>query len=506
MKKKNGFVISTTLYSIFGIMLLTVFYILYLLSNNKILANSSINNIKEELSENETEGTDEEYNDTSGANEPIIAEGMIPVTYNEEKDIWIKANINSGWYNYTKQKWANAVTVSKTNRNTYINAEVGTEIPMTDINTMWVWIPRFKYKIPSDIGSVNDVVSPPEIDVIFESGTSSTGVSEEVYRSGITEDGTNTNYYTHPAFKDGSKVYNSTAYDIGGWKEELEGFWVGKFEIGSNTKDSSRIIIKPGEIALYNNNVSKLFQYSIGFAGGTIDSVGNVTFNGNDTYGLTSSTDTHMIKSTEWGAVAILSQSKYGKTGNSNFTGKNKEIYKNDSKEKYTGKSGKLSFHSTNYGMYLYNNKNDGTGASTTGTIYGVYDMSGCAWDSVMGNFNNISGFNSDAENNSGFNGILTANNTNKTDGISFPTRNYYDKYTENYSKSLKDAVILGDAIYELSNWYSDGRAVTPTKDSPWLIRGGDYGLNEYPIMFKSNPYDGGSYSSNVSTRAILIP
>ena len=31
-----------------------------------------------------------------------------------------------------------------------------------------------------------------------------------------------------------------------------------------------------------------------------------------------------------------------------------------------------------------------GVGASTTGTIYGVYDMSGGAWEYVMGNYNDI--------------------------------------------------------------------------------------------------------------------
>jgi hypothetical protein len=39
-----------------------------------------------------------------------------------------------------------------------------------------------------------------------------------------------------------------------------------------------------------------------------------------DTYGFdtqgTSSMDTHMLKNTEWGIVAMLSQSKYGKYGN----------------------------------------------------------------------------------------------------------------------------------------------------------------------------------------------
>jgi len=49
MKKRNGFVISTTLYAIFGIMLLLVFYILYALSNNRYVVTSSIDEIKSVL-------------------------------------------------------------------------------------------------------------------------------------------------------------------------------------------------------------------------------------------------------------------------------------------------------------------------------------------------------------------------------------------------------------------------------------------------------------------------
>ena len=37
-----------------------------------------------------------------------------------------------------------------------------------------------------------------------------------------------------------------------------------------------------------------------------------------------------MMKNIEWGAVAYLSQSIYGKYGNISYTGANKEVYKND--------------------------------------------------------------------------------------------------------------------------------------------------------------------------------
>ena len=52
--------------------------------------------------------------------------------------------------------------------------------------------------------------------------------------------------------------------------------------------------------------------------------------NGTTNYGFSGSTyGTHMMKNIEWGAVAYLSQSKYGKYGNTTYSGANKEIYQN---------------------------------------------------------------------------------------------------------------------------------------------------------------------------------
>lgn len=72
-------------------------------------------------------------------NAPVLTSNMIPVYYDATTETWKKAdssNDNSNWYDYDNKIWANAVTVSEANRNTYLNAEVGTEIPMSDINTM----------------------------------------------------------------------------------------------------------------------------------------------------------------------------------------------------------------------------------------------------------------------------------------------------------------------------------------------------------------------------------
>ena len=453
------------------------------------------------------------YVDNSGANAPVLASGMIPVVYDETSGNWEVANIEEEWYNYDEQWWANAVTTSE---ESYRTAEVGTEIPMEDINSMWVWIPRYKYKIPSNIGSSSNVTSPPEIDVVFESGTETTGST--LSSCPITSTSC---YYTHPAFRDGSKVYKTTAYDQGGWDEELEGIWIGKFETGTegDTCSSSPSeancqnvtpVIKPDVISLRHQNVSTAFDTSLKFAGGTRNtSNGTVTFSGNSTYGLTSSTDTHMIKNTEWGAVAYLSQSKYGKMGNSNYSGANKEIYINNSGNisnynTYTGRSGgSPSASGTTYGSYSYNDKactsstctgsvttNAGQGASTTGTIYGIYDMSGGAHDRTMGNWAGTVGSS----------GFTTSNFPGGSSGSK-----YYEKYTGTSSISItSEKSIKGDAIYETMRWYSD-YALFPYASTPWSSRGGSYFNTSRAGAFYSSS-NGGTSTSSHGFRVALIP
>ena len=83
-------------------------------------------------------------------NTPELDNNMIPVIY--ENNNWVKTN-EVNWYNYDKGEWANAVTVSSSTRDTYLSADVGTVINMDDIETMWVWIPRYSYTIGSEDGT-----------------------------------------------------------------------------------------------------------------------------------------------------------------------------------------------------------------------------------------------------------------------------------------------------------------------------------------------------------------
>ena len=436
--------------------------------------------------------------DSSGANNPVLASNMIPVYYDETEEVWKKADANNKnssyqWYSYEsngdkKGMWANAVTVTSTNRTTYLNAAPGTVIPMTDINTMWVWIPRFNAVTPSNYnGGTKD--NPGAIDVTF----------------------TKVNETAIDAFTFGNK--------------ELSGFWYGKFEVSHSTLASSTtannlgcttttcsnangIIIKPNVSSLRRNSVSNFF-----FASRSMEQTGN-------SFGFVSSeVDTHMSKNNEWGAVAYLTQSIYGRCSNSTTCS---EVYINNSSGYYTGRSGGNVGGSTpingtytdqtsktqynTYGFYTYDDyllnyntntkgnkvQGKGTGASTTGTIYGIYDMSGGANEYVMGVLADTSGNPRSgyvSSNNSGFTGMLSDGTTYT--GIAFPDSKYYNLYT--------GTSYTGHALTETKNWYSDVANFFNTS-YPWLLRGGSYNYRTAGVFSfgSDNGNSYGDYSSHL--------
>ena len=393
------------------------------------------------------DNTNVETLDTSGASEPILASNMIPVYYDESNSVWKKAdasntNKTNPWYSYNstgeyKGMWANVVTVTSTNRQTYLNAEPGTTISMDDITTMWVWIPRFNAVTPSNYNG-GTKVSPGAIDITF----------------------VKQNEPAIDAFTFGNK--------------ELSGFWYGKFEVGHTTLASSEtannlgcsnetcsnangIIIKPNVTSLRYNSVSNFF-----FASRSMEQVGN-------SFGFVSSEiDTHMSKNNEWGAVAYLTQSIHGRCTNSTTCS---EVGINNNSGYLTGYGAPAgSNDSVTNGAY---NTTLGKDASTTNNIYGIYDMSGGAYEYVMGVYTNTIG-------ESGFS--------------SLPDTKYYNNYTE--------TSYTGHALTETKNWYSDSAGFV-NSINPWFMRGGNYGNGTYAGVFYFSINDGNSYS-NYSSRLVI--
>ena len=239
------------------------------------------------------------YTDTSGANAPVLAEGMIPVVYDEGLGYWIKADTDAGWYNYTDKIWANAVMVKtdategvecSKSRSYYMNAPAYTPVKEEDILAYYVWIPRYKYKLFN--ATYASGTSPSLIDVTFENETSTTGNVTCTYASNGAEtcqNKANGNWYTHPAF---------TMKNASGNKTELKGIWVGKFETTGNTTTPT---VKPGVSALRSIDVANMYN-----TGKLFRSTDYITSNG------INQSDSHMMKNIEWGAVAYLKQSNYG--------------------------------------------------------------------------------------------------------------------------------------------------------------------------------------------------
>ena len=398
--------------------------------------------------------------DSSGANKPVLASNMIPVYYDEIEEVWKKADVNNSnssyqWYSYEssgnyKGMWANAVTVTSTNRATYLNAAVGTTIPMDDINTMWVWIPRFNAVTPSNYnGGTKE--KPNAIDVTF------------VKRNETAID----------AFTFGDK--------------ELSGFWYGKFEIGGTLASSctnetcnvSNIVVKPNVTSLRSQTVSSFF-----FASRSMEQTGN-------SFGFVNSeVDTHMSKNNEWGAIAYLTQSIYGRCTNRTTC---TEIGKNNSSSFMAGYGAPAgSDSSVTNGAY---NTVLGKDASTTGTIYGIYDMSGGAHEYVMGvladtNGNPRSGYSSST--NSGFTGMLQDGTTYT--GVSFPDGKYYNLYT--------GSSYTGHALTETKNWYSD-MASFVSSFNPWFVRGSYYNVGAIGGVFSFFNI-GGNSDGIISSRLVI--
>ncbi|MEG1495377.1 MAG: hypothetical protein RR406_03685, partial [Bacilli bacterium] len=188
------------------------------------------------------------------------------------------------------------------------------------------------------------------------------------------------------------------------------------------------------------------------------------------------------MKNMEWGAVAYLTQSKYGKYGNPNYTGANKEVYINNNSNFITGCSaGVPSSDPVNGCTNTYNMENTGTGASATGTIYGVYDMSGGSLEYIMGVYNQIIS-------NSGFS-IL-------------PDVKYYDNY-------MNTTGLKGDATYAdgTRDWYQDYQSFSSNSARSWLFRGGSNTAN---MNMNAGVFSFSHFSGNAdpygSTRFVAKP
>ena len=432
-----------------------------------------------------------EYNESilNGAY-PVLEEPLIAVTIESDGTVK-KADLGSKWYSYEEKIWANAVILKDESTNN--NYAVGATIPEEAIESYFVWIPRYRYQIFDDgnytgLGTIEN--APQTIEIQFEN-------KDTTISNGTTVG----SWLSHPAF---------TAFDS-------NGMWVGKFETSRNGGDSDNI--RNGDAVQIKPNVSSWRNIQVANAFYT-------------SYDYKRNLESHMMKNTEWGAVAYLQHSTYGSQTSVRINNNSSYITGYQANNEPT-----CGYTGTNEECNRY--CNDGSCntaypnsilASTTNNISGIYDMSGGAWEYVMGimldqNGKPMSGRSSLY--NSGFNGTFgcptcdsdTSGLTSLTNGYDFPDKKYYDTYAYATVDEQYQRRILGDATGEMGP-FSTAKYLTQTRQigswhadlayfvysvSPWIVRGGHHvlGLDAGAFAFYGTH---GRANNDVSFRVVLMP
>ncbi len=396
--------------------------------------------------------------------DPVLSDNLVPVVLSDDGTV-TKADINTEWYKYEDKKWANAVILSDDTQ-TYNNGDI---IPEDNIESYFVWIPKYSYQI-FNLGETDGYTSgkpttsnAKEIQIKFgttNTNDSNNGECTTPMTSGASGNCKVGDYMTSPAFI----------------SMDTNGLWVAKFE---TTGSTSNVTVKPNQTSLRNLNVKTMFETA---------------------YNYKRDNDSHMMKNTEWGAVAYLSHSKYGINtevrinNNSNYITGYAATDSSD-QSKYPGDSG------TDVSITLPYNTSIGYKASTTGNITGIYDMSGGAHEYMASLRNETYG-------SSGF------------DAATLKTYNYkyYDTYDSSSEWSKYSKRILGDATGEMGPFYyyqeSNGSSYYHNSwyatysyfvesSYPWFHRGGDYIRGVLAGQADFSCHTGGA-SSNVSFRLVL--
>ena len=437
-------------------------------SYDKKNSNGSYDNVQDSIDE-----LYKRYKDLSGEQDtiytekilngadPVLGDGMIPITLEDDGTVKY-ANLYTSWYKYAAKRWANAVILVDNPSQSY---KIGDTILEKDIESYFVWVPRYKYKIwnlakedgyqstfsntANDINSIRYINGNARIiDVIFEDNTVTPSITQLVG-----------SYYTHPAF---------TNFGV-------SGLWFSKFEVSGAV---NAIAVKPNQVSLRNEKVGTFWKAFYNYR--------NINENHN------TDLDPHMVKNTEWGAVAYLSHSAYGIGTQININNNSKFLtgYSASPTTDQNSYPGEYSAKDTDTKPY---NTSIGYLASTTGNVTGIYDMSGGAYEYVAGCRNG-----------------QDASTSGISDSMLNTYTNYFDIYEEtpdayNYSKR-----ILGDATGEMgpfyfykdsdihNSWYAD-RSDFVTSVSSWFLRGGhyNYGALASQYFFGVGNGDANEYGSS---------
>ena len=393
------------------------------------------------------------------ANEPLLDENtMIPIKYDEASSKWIATTKDDpDWYNYdeTNRKWANVMLSD----GTYTVDTVPKDRPLeeSELGSMFVWIPRYAYKIAYFDNQTDKeaYISGGRTDTSKIVGYSDArgivddeGKVREDITKNISSIAVGDNYRPHPVFENN--------VEQGGWNKKLTGIWVGKFETTEKTSANGANMILPNQTSQTSLNVSTMFSRA--------QAIGT---------NLNMTLDSHMMKNTEWGATAYLAESKYGRNGT--------EVSVNQCSSYITGAgkgTGENQIYNSIYSSSEITaeqryNGDIGILSSTTGNVYGVYDMSGGAYEYVMGIY--------------GTNGSPTVGSSGFT---KFPDDKYYNLYTTTSANNTN----IGDALYETAKWHSDNASFVSLVRYYFFVRGGYCYQTSNAGVFSFSAEDGSNY------------
>ena len=359
--------------------------------------------------------------------EPHILNGMTKVYWNGSDEI-VEGDedyVESEWYAYTEQtgttpnggtsKWAN--------------------VKMSD-GSYFVWIPRYEYKITYTDN--NDYSKGGTIDINFISTDKTTPTA---------------GYTIHPAF-------TSSAPNGGGFGE-IPGLWVAKFEASQSNAtsesmgDSQEIKIQPNVQSWRSIEIGDMYTKALNYDTTSISMPGF---------------DSHLMKNSEWGAVAYLAWSKYGRNGT--------EITINNSSSYITGNAGNTISDSSASGTTNAWNTSKGMLASTTGNASGIYDMSGGAWEYVAAYVAN--GNSSLSSYGSSFASTSVTSNSQSTKYVTVYPKGSSDTQANNWDAYKSLTNLRGDAMKETASSYSGTTswngdyANFPSSSNPFFGRGGN--------------------------------
>ena len=366
------------------------------------------------------------YNTTTTPNHPIIKEGMTAITYNETTGEAINVSDDSGtdWYSYEDTSIS-----GKENKSKWANVK-------TEDGSYFVWIPRYAYRIVyfdtpenaeayrADKSQTTGIIGYSDARGIVDAeGKTPSDLQDPVTSIGIGEN----KLRTHPAFE--------TDLDQGGWSNKLEGIWIAKYEASEGTNNKPKF--EPGVSSWRDETIGDMYDIA---------------------YNYDRNKESHLMKNSEWGAVAYLTESKYGRNGTA--------VTSNSAGYYTAGASGATPI----------TNKLQ----STTGNEYGIFDTVGGAYEYVAG-------YIADSSQNYG-NSFASTDDTTNNKTESTPYATVYQKtdsniYTDNYNININK--IFGDATTETStsgsgatSWYSADSSfvgIYYSSNHPFFGRGGIY-------------------------------